>query len=61
MVEREAELLQEAAEREQLLLSQLEETMRAVPAALQALQDKYAELHACAQVRLHSHSTACRT
>lgn len=51
MAQREVELLQEAAAREKSLLDTLEETMRAVPAVLQAMQDEFAELHVFAQVR----------
>lgn len=56
MVEREAELLQEAAQRERSLLQQLEELMEAVPAALQAMQEEAAELHSCLQVRPPTHA-----
>lgn len=52
MVEREAELLRDATARERALLERLEDLMEAVPAALQAMQEEVAELHACLEVRL---------
>lgn len=52
LVEREAELLRDATARERALLERLEDLMEAVPAALQAMQEEVAELHACLEVRL---------